>query len=52
MRKTGNTVMQTTKGTGADGREAVRMYPSNSLREPVRDRENFVFELVKTSFDK
>ena len=45
-------MMQTTKGTGADGREAVRMYPSNSLREPVRERENTVFELVKSSFNK
>lgn len=45
--------MQTAvKETVASGREAVRMYPSNSLREPLRDRENAVFELVKASFDK
>lgn len=40
------------KETVASGREAVRMYPSNSLREPVRERENSVFELVKVSFNK
>ena len=33
-------------------REAVRMYPNNSLREPVRPYENTVFELVKKTFTK
>ena len=44
--------MQTTKGTGADGREAVRMYPNNSLREPVRAFEKAAFEVVRKSFAK
>ena len=34
------------------GREAVRMYPNNSLREPVRAFENTVFDLVKKTFTK
>lgn len=36
----------------AAGREAVRMYPNNSLRDPVRPFENTVFELVKKTFTK
>ncbi len=36
----------------ASGHEAVRMYPNNSLREPVREFENTVFELVKNTFTK
>ncbi len=34
------------------GREAVRMYPNNSLREPIRAFENTVFDLVKKTFTK
>lgn len=26
-----------TKGTGADGHDAVRMYPNNNLKAPVRE---------------
>lgn len=45
--------MQTAdKETVAHGREAVRMYPNNSLREPVREFENSVFELVRKTFAK
>jgi hypothetical protein len=40
------------KETVAHGREAVRMYPNNSLREPVREFENTVFELVRKTFTK
>src|SRR5688572_4062653 len=40
--------MQTAeKETGTHGREAGRMYPNNSLREPVREFENTVFDLVR-----
>jgi hypothetical protein len=51
-RETGTVTMQTTKGTGADGREAVRMYPNNSLREPVSEYENRVAQVVKSTFTK
>lgn len=44
--------MQTTKGTRADGREAIRMYPNNCLREPVREYKNRVAEVVKNTFTK
>lgn len=45
--------MQTANNeTGARGRQAVCMYPNNSLREPVRPYENLVAELVKSSFTK
>lgn len=45
--------MQTSRETGnADGLKAVRMYPNNSLKEPVREFENTVFELVKSTFTK
>ena len=40
------------KETVAHGREAVRMYPNNSLREPVREFENTMFDLVKKTFAK
>ena len=36
----------------AHGRDAVRMYPNNSLGEPVREFQNTVFELVKSTFTK
>jgi len=36
-RETGTMNMQTTKGTAADSREAVRMYPTNTLKAPVRN---------------
>jgi len=36
----------------AHGREAVRMYPNNSLRDPVRPFENAFFALVKKTFTK
>jgi hypothetical protein len=43
--------MQTSRETGnADGLKAVRMYPNNSLKEPVRKFENSVFQLLKNSF--
>lgn len=49
----GNRTMQTAKSeTVARGREAVCMYPNNSLRDPVRDYENKVAEVVKNSFTK
>lgn len=41
-----------TKGTGADGHDAVRMYPNNSLREPVNVYVNKVAEVVKNTFTK
>lgn len=44
--------MQTTRENGADGRDAVRMYPNNCLREPVREYENKVAEVVKNTFTK
>jgi len=44
--------MQTTQGAGADSREAVRMYPNNSLREPVRAFKKVAFEVVRKSFAK
>jgi hypothetical protein len=45
--------MQTAKSeTVARGREAVCMYPNNSLRDPVRPYQNLVAELVKSSFTK
>ncbi|WP_374943759.1 hypothetical protein [Sphingomonas sp.] len=46
--------MQTTKGTGADGHEAVRMYSNNSLKEPVRGFEETFsgYELLKKRFSK
>lgn len=40
------------ESAAAAGREAVRMYPNNSLRDPVRPFENTVFELVKKTFTK
>ena len=40
------------ESSAATGREAVRMYPNNSLREPVRPFQNTVFELVKKTFTK
>lgn len=40
------------ESNAAAGREAVRMYPNNSLRDPVRPFENTVFELVKKTFTK
>lgn len=41
-----------TKGAAADSREAVRMYPNNSLREPVRDYSNKLAEVVRNTFTK
>ena len=38
--------------TVARGREAVCMYPNNSLREPVREYRNAVAEVVKKTFTK
>lgn len=47
------TNMQTpNKETVARGREAVRMYPNNSLKEPVREYRNLVAEVVKEAFTK
>ena len=40
------------ESNAAAGREAVRMYPNNSLRDPVRPFENTVFDLVKKTFTK
>lgn len=40
------------EATVAHGREAVRMYPNNSLRDPVRGFENTVFNVVKKTFTK
>lgn len=40
------------EATVAHGREAVRMYPNNSLREPVRDYHNVVAEVVRSTFTK
>lgn len=42
------------KETGADGREAVRMYPNNGLKEQVRDfSETFSgYELLRQNFGK
>ena len=34
------------------GREAVRMYPNNCLKEPVREYHNVVADVVKSSFTK
>lgn len=34
------------------GQGAVRMYPNNSLREPVREYVNIVAEVVKSTFTK
>jgi hypothetical protein len=45
-----HTSLKESSATG--GREAVRMYPNNSLREPVRPFANTVFELVKKTFTK
>lgn len=51
--ETGSTMTQrTTQGAGADSREAVRMYPNNSLREPVSAYENRFAEVVKSTFTK
>lgn len=45
--------MQTAKNeTVARGREAVCMYPNNSLKEPVREYENLFAEVVKNTFTK
>lgn len=44
--------MQTMTGAGAEGREAVRMYPNNSLKEPVRAFEKAAFNVVRKSFAK
>ena len=41
-----------TKETGAAGREAARMYPNNSLRDPVNQYENRVAAVVKSTFTK
>ncbi|WP_284053306.1 hypothetical protein [Stakelama marina] len=41
-----------TKEAGADGREAVRMYPNNSLREPVNPYRNRFADVVKSTFTK
>ncbi|MGV1684278.1 hypothetical protein [Sphingopyxis sp. NJF-3] len=38
--------------TATSGREAVRMYPNNSLRDPVREFENTVLTVVKNTFTK
>lgn len=44
-------MVHTDRETGhSDGSKAVRMYPNNSLREPVRKFENKVFELLRKSF--
>lgn len=50
----GSDVMQTaTKETvAAHGRKAACMYPNNSLREPVREFEDTVFDLLRKSFTK
>lgn len=49
----GRIEMQTAKSeTVARGREAVSMYPNNSLRDPVRDYENKVAEVVRNTFTK
>lgn len=50
-RETGTMTMQT-KGAGADGNAAVRMYPNNSLREPVRAYSNKLAEVVRSTFTK
>ena len=42
----------TKEGSAATVREAVRMYPNNSLREPVRPFENSILDLVKKTFTK
>jgi len=46
--------MQTTKGTGADGREAVRMYPHNTLKAPVRNFEDTFsgYDLLRETYSK
>jgi hypothetical protein len=42
----------TARKDAAAGREAVRMYPNNSLREPVNEYENRFAEVVKSTFTK
>lgn len=41
-----------TQGAAADRREAVRMYPNNSLSEPVRAYSNRLAEVVRSTFTK
>lgn len=49
----GTVMTQTARKDGAaSGREAVRMYPNNSLTEPVRDFESVVFNVMRANFKK
>jgi len=41
-----------THGTGVETRDTVRMYPNNSLKEPVSEYRNNVAEVVKSTFAK
>ncbi|MBY0304022.1 MAG: hypothetical protein K2W86_02575 [Sphingomonas sp.] len=53
QRETGSTMTHaTTQGAAADRREAVRMYPNNSLLEPVRGYSNKLAEVVRSTFTK
>ena len=42
----------TTQGAGADGREAVRMYPNNSLKQVKGEVRNLAFEMIRETFSK
>jgi hypothetical protein len=50
----GSDMMQTAskETVAAHGRKAACMYPNNSLREPVREFEDTVFDLLRKSFTK
>lgn len=43
-------VIQTMKGTGAEGREAVRMYSNNNLKQVDGVIRNLAFEIVCENF--